>query len=197
MKDILIPILTFFSGFYVKQFFDNRDLRRKILEPEFEEFEKNIIYLQTEWRNKQARNINNKQSEEYSEEFNSTRDKLIKSKNNIIFACKKIQEEELPFLIEEAFTTLLQGMSGYGLFLENREIGDINDRQELIKILHEAHAKFDDLLPVSLEKVYNRYWKIISSTLIYDSIKKLFNQIKAKVSHNKTNSADVKSRPAD
>ena len=54
MKEIIIPILTFLGGFYVKQFFDNRDLRRKILEPVFEEFEKNIIYIQTEWRNIQV-----------------------------------------------------------------------------------------------------------------------------------------------
>ena len=43
MMEFIIPILTFIGGFYVKQFFDNRDLRRKILEPVFEEFEKKIL----------------------------------------------------------------------------------------------------------------------------------------------------------
>ncbi len=197
MKDILIPILTFFGGFYVKQFFDNRDLRRKILEPVFEEFENNIIYLQTEWRIIQARNINNKLSEDYANTFNLGREKLIKSKTNIIFACKKIQEKELPPLIEEAFTILLQGMSGYGFFIEHRDSAPINQRRELIQILDEAHTKFDEILPISLEKVYNRYWKIISSTLFIDSIKLFFNRKNTKMANNKANAADTKNRTAD
>lgn len=176
MKEIIIPILTFLGGFYLKQFFDNRDLRRKILEPVFEDFENNIIYLQTEWRTIQAANINHKHFEEYAETYNIGREKLIKSKTNIIFACKKIEEKELPPLIEEAFTTLLQGISGYSLFIEQRDSAPIEQRKELIQMLKEAHSKFDETLPIAMEKVYKRYWKLISSTLILDTIKSFFNK---------------------
>lgn len=176
MKELIIPILTFLGGFYVKQFFDNRDLRRKILEPVFEEFEKNIIYLQTEWRNIQAANINNNKAQEYSDTYNTGRDKLIKSKTNIMFACKKIEEKELIPLIEEAFGTLSEGMSKYSFFLEQRDESPIDQRKELIQILKDAHESFDKTLLVAMGKVYKRYWKLISSTLILDAVKLLFQK---------------------
>jgi len=178
MKDIIIPILTFLFGFYLKQFFDNRDLRRKILEPVFEEFENNIIYFQTEWRIIQARNINNKDSEKYTETYNIGRAKLIKSKTNIIFACKKMEEKELSPLIQEAVTTLLQGISGYSFFIEQRDSTPIEHRKELIDMLDEANSKFDETFPIAMENVYERYWKLISSTLIWETIKSYFNKQK-------------------
>jgi len=138
MKEIVIPILTFLGGFYVKQFFDNRDLRRKILEPVFEKFEKNIIYLQTEWRNIQAANINHEDFDGYDDTYNAGREKLITSKTNIIFACKKIEEKELIPLIEEAFGTIIEGISGYSFFLEQRDNAPIAQRKELIQILKDA-----------------------------------------------------------
>jgi len=176
MKNIIIPILTFLGGFYIKQFFDNRDLRRKILEPVFEEFENNIIYLQTEWRTIQAININNKKNDEYIEAYNTGRNKLFKSKTNILFACKKIEEKELPSLIVEAFSTLLEGMSGYSLFMEQRDGTPIDFRKELIEVLKDANSKFDETLPIAMEKVYKRYWKLISSTLFWETIKLYFTK---------------------
>ena len=129
------------------------------MEPVFEEFENNIIYLQTEWRIIQARNINEKKSDEYTEAYNNGRNKLIKSKTNIIFACKKIEEKELPSLVDEAFTTLLQGISGYSFFIEQRDGAPIEHRKELIDVLKEANSKFDEIFPIAMEKVYKRYWK--------------------------------------
>ena len=179
MKEIIIPILTFLGGFYVKQFFDKSDLRRKILEPVFEEFEKNIIYIQTEWRNIQAANINHEDFDGYADTYNAGREKLITSKTNIIFACKKIEEKELIPLIEEAFGTIIEGISGYSFFLEQRDNSPIDQRKELIQILKDAHEKFDKALPIAMEKVYKRYWKLISSTLIFDTIKIILYKIKS------------------
>lgn len=171
MKEIIIPFLTFFGGYYVKQIFDNRDLRRKILEPVFDEFEKNIIYLQTEWRHIQAKNINQGNTQEYCDTFNHGKDKLIKSRTNIIFACKKIEEGKLIPLIEEAFGTLMDAISEYSTFMELRDNSPLDQRQELIKMLKSANEKFDKILPVAMEKVYNRYWKLISGALILETVK--------------------------
>ena len=88
-------------------------------------------------------------------------------------------------------------MSGYGFFIEHRNNGPIEHRRELTQILNEAHAKFDEILPASLEKVYNRYWKLISSTLVIDSIKKLFKRKNAMGSRSKANSTDTKNSAAD
>ena len=178
MKEIIILILTFLGGYYVKHLFDNRDLRRKILEPVFEEFERNIIYLQTEWRHIQNRNINENKSQEYCDTFNNGKDSLIKSRTNIIFACKKIGERELISLVEEAFGTLIEALSEYSMFLELRDNVPIGERKDLIKTLKAANEKFDKTFPVAMEIVYKRYWKLISSTIILKTTKYYFKKFK-------------------
>jgi hypothetical protein len=157
MKEIIIPILTFLGGYYVKRLFDNRDLRRKILEPVFEEFEKNIIYLQTRWRHIQAKNANEGNTQEYCDTFNHGKDTLIQSRTNMVFACKKIQERKLIALVEEAFRTLIEAVSEYSLFLDLRDNASLDQRQELIKTLKAANDKFDEALPIAMERVYKRY----------------------------------------
>jgi hypothetical protein len=182
MRDIIIPILTFLGGYYVKHLFDNRDLRRKILEPVFDEFEKNIIYLQTEWRHIQAKNLNQGNSQEYCDTFNQGKDRLIKSRINIVFACKKIEEAKLIPLVEEAFGTLMEAISEYSQFLELRDNSSPQLRQELVKTLKAANEKFDKLLPVTMEKVYQRYWKLISGTLTLETLKSGLRKVrKAKI----------------
>jgi len=103
----------------LKKYFDNRDLRRKILEPVFSEYESVIIYLQTEWRYIQNENINQGKFDEYSQAVNDGRNKLVKTKNNIIFACKKIREEVLILLVDKAFSTLIEAMIDYSFFWGN------------------------------------------------------------------------------
>jgi hypothetical protein len=169
MKEIIIPILTFLGGYYVKQLFDNRDLRRKILEPVFEEFEKNIIYLQTQWRDVQVKNINHGNTQEYCDTFNHGKDTLIKSRTNMIFACKKIQERKLIPLVEEAFGALMEALTGYSEFLELRDKASLEQRKELITTMNMANDKFDKTLPFAMGKVYDRYWKLISGVLVFET----------------------------
>jgi hypothetical protein len=171
MEKLFLAILTFIAGFYTKKYFDNRDLRRKILEPVFDEFEKHIIYLQTEWRNIQLSNINQKQFNQYCDVFNKGKDKFYKVQTDMVFACKKIREKTLIPLIDEAFSSLLRAMGEYSHFLDRRDQAEGAERHVLIKILNDANAKFDKTFPVAMEKVYNRYWTLISDTLFVETMK--------------------------
>jgi len=191
MDKFLLAILTFIGGYYTKKHFDNRDLRRKILEPVFNEFEKNIIYLQTEWRELQLNNINQKNFDEYSKVYNDGKDRLRKAQADIVFACKKIREKVLVSLIDQAFSNLNKAMSDYSYFLERRDDANIDERQELIRILNEANTKFDKTFPAAMEQVYNRYWILISETLFIESIKSKLRNIINKTSLTKRKNSNV------
>lgn len=88
----------------------------------------------------------------------------------MVFACKKIQERKLIPLVEEAFGTLIEAVSEYSVFLELRDNSPLDQRQELIKTLKAANDKFDKTLPIAMEKVYNRYWKLISGSLVFETV---------------------------
>jgi hypothetical protein len=51
----------------------------------------------------------------------------------------------------------------------------VSERQDLLKTLKEANDKFDRTFPSAMEKVYNRYWELISGIfvtgIIYDMLK--------------------------
>jgi hypothetical protein len=166
MEKIVFAIFTFLSGYWVKKFFDNRDLRRKILEPVFFEFESQVIYLQHEWRAKQKENINNKNIEAYTDEYNSARSELLRLNNELVYACKKIREEILINLTDEAFKTLIRAISSYGFFIAQRDHTPPSERGDLIVSLNEANTRFDETLPKAMEMVYDRYWVLISSVIV-------------------------------
>jgi hypothetical protein len=177
MKELLIPVLIFLGGYYARQLFDNRDLRRKILKPVFDRFEKHAAYIQTEWRDVLIKNVNEGNVREYVENLNHAKDILIKSRIHIVFACKKINEEKLIPPIDEAFGTLVEAMSGYKQFLELRNHSSVEQRAGLTKTLNEVNEKFDKVLPIAMEKVYQRYWELISSTLIWETLKSHYQKI--------------------
>ena len=166
MDKIMLAILPFIFGFWAKKFFDNRDLRRKILEPVFLEFEAQIIYLQHKWREKQRQNINNKDYEACAKEYNFARDELIRFNNELIYACKKIREEKLINLTNEAVETLRKAISSYEFFVNHRDKTPPDERGDLIIALDEANSRFDESLPKAMEMVYDRYWVLISSVFV-------------------------------
>lgn len=175
---MFIAIFTFIGGFYVRKFFDNRDLRRKILEPSFEKFEEVVVYLQNEWRRIQAANINHEKFDDYANTCNEAKDRLIKSRTDIVFACKKIREKELITLVEKAFKTLTEAMSDYSFFMEYRGSNAV-DREELSRILREANNKFDKTFTVAMEDVYSRYWVLITGVFISSKLDDFFPAAKS------------------
>jgi hypothetical protein len=170
MKETFIAILIFLGGFYARQLFDNRDLRRKILKPAFDRFEKHVVYIQTEWRDILIKQANDGNTREYVDSLNHGKDILIKSKTHMVFACRKINEESLIPLVEEAFGILMEAMSGYRQFLDLRNNVSVEQRAGLIKTLNDVNEKFDKALPAAMGKVYHRYWELISSTLIWETL---------------------------
>jgi hypothetical protein len=178
MTEILIVILTFLGGFYARELFDNRDLRRKILKPAFDRFEKHVAYIQTEWRDIINKYVNEGNTREYVDCLNHGKNILIKSKAHIVFACRKINEESLIPLSEEAFRTLMEAMSGYRQFLDLRNSASVEQRAGLIKTVNEVNERFDKALPAAMEKVYHRYWELISSTLIWETLTSYYQRIR-------------------
>ena len=166
MSELAVGIITFILGFFSKKLFDNRDLRRNILEPVFLEFEEIVIYLQHQWRDKQRTNVNAKDFDAYSTEYNGARDRLIRMKHNLVYACKKIREEELANLVNNAFDKLIQAISSYGFFMEYRDKTPPDQRRDLVAALEEANKTFDECLPAAMESVYSRYWILISGVLV-------------------------------
>ncbi len=147
------------------------------MEPAFDRFEKHVAYIQTEWRDILNKHVNEGNTREYVDSLNHGRDILIESKTHIVFACRKISERKLMQLIEEAFGTLMEAMAGYRQFLDLRNRSSLEQQAGLIKTLNEVNEKFDRVLPASMEKVYQRYWELISSTLIWETLKAHYQRI--------------------
>lgn len=163
--EVLVPLITFFAGFYAKNLFDIRDTRRAILDPAFSEYEKVFIYLRHEYRNKQMININDGNHSDFKIEFSRARDELIRIQRDLVYACKKIQEFEMADLAEKAFEDLITAMSSYDFFGEYRDTVPPDQRTELLKALKRANENFDETSPVAMEKVYSRYWTLVSSVI--------------------------------
>jgi hypothetical protein len=171
MGNIFIALFTFVLGYYIKYLFDTRDLRRTMLQNEFKEFEDTVIYIQSEWRNVCTRNLTDGRVDEFSHSFNDLNVRLMKSKHSIVFACKKIGEKKLIGLIDEGFAILNQAFFEYSVFIQNAQHNNQTFRSDAIDIVKTANTKFDNVFPIAMDKVYTRYWELISRTLILERVK--------------------------
>jgi len=157
MDKVIIPIVTFVLGYYIKHLFDTRDLRRQMLQKEFEKFEKAVVYLQTEWRNIELRNISDGKMTEFWNVLQDGKDSLKKAKSNMTFCCNKIGEKKLIPLIDEGFAALNEAIGGYWVFAQLRDNSQKESRKEAIDMVKEANCKFDEILPIAMEKVYHDF----------------------------------------
>ena len=168
MIQILIPILTFLLGFTAKKLFDDRDLRRKMLEPVFEEFDTFLNDTKlAEEDMKKAKTQKNKAN--LTRIFNETRTKIKKMEMSLIFVCKRINERKLEKITREVFTKISESTSSYYFFLENRD----NDfaREDVLKAYDRAKTKkVHEISNGNFSKevvtLYQRYWCLISGVFI-------------------------------
>jgi hypothetical protein len=99
----ILPLALFFIGFWVRTLFDNRDLKRKILEGPMEKFENCITEIASFYRMR-VREITD-ENKTYTPELENyqkeKRRELLQLRNNLIWAARRFQEKKLDSLSKD------------------------------------------------------------------------------------------------
>lgn len=155
--DVIEIVAIGFIAWVGRGLFDNRDLKRTVLEPAFHDFEtalastkQTIEKFPTQYADSASKKL------DHEEAFYS-------SYYNLKFACRKIQEHELLEHLDAVFKIYVPligdthcDIKYYGLHNKRKPITP-NEMQRRVQELERAEAL--------LLQAYERYWKIISSPL--------------------------------
>lgn len=159
----LIPFTTLLFGFWARSLFDTRDLKRKILDEPFKQFDKVANELKENYRRAQLSNKNDKNIAIYIKYLNNARESLDTAKLDMICAARKIRNNELEKMVGKASESLWKAITGHDLFTNEKPFAnDSATRRELIIILDEANKLFDAEFPQIMTEIYNQYWRLVT-----------------------------------
>lgn len=155
---LVILLIGGISGSYIRSQFDNRDMRRKILDEHWNKYLETVTLVKKEYKRMHmefASLINPPNSIAYE----TIAEKILNAEGKLVDSAKRIQDDKLVKMIDRATDLLYGGYVGYTLFIMRYNELTESQRNTMDS---DARSKMEKEFPDAMDLIYKRYWQLVT-----------------------------------